>query len=65
MGMTKITLEVLREDGVLVRLFGRMGWVYGRILCGVGRSFVVSPDLRWEITQRLDFGMIFGVGYGP
>lgn len=65
MGTTKITLEVLREDGVLVSLLGRVGWVYGRILCGVRRSFVVSLDLRWEMTPRLDFGKIFGVGYGP
>jgi hypothetical protein len=44
------------EAGVLVILSGRMGWVYGRILEGVGRSFVV-------ITK--DSGMFFGVGIRP
>jgi hypothetical protein len=46
-----LNVEVLRDDGVLVRLLGRMEWVSGRILCGFRRSFVVTPNLRWEITK--------------
>jgi hypothetical protein len=48
-------MEVLREDGVLASLLGRMKWVYGRILGVVGRSFVATPDLRLEMASRLDF----------
>jgi hypothetical protein len=58
-------MEVHGEDGVLVSLLGRMGWVYGRILGEVGRSSVVIPDLRWKIAPRLDSGMVFGVGMWP
>jgi hypothetical protein len=39
-------MEVHGEGGVLMSLSGRMGWVYARILGGVGGSFVVRPDLR-------------------
>jgi len=41
---------------------GRMEWVYGRILEGVGGNFVVTPNLKWEMAPRLDSGMIFGKG---
>jgi hypothetical protein len=36
-----------------------MGWGYGRILGGVGWSFQVIPDLRWEMVSMLDFGMTY------
>jgi len=38
-----------------------MGWVYGRILGGIGESFVVILDLKWMMASRLDSDMIFGV----
>jgi len=37
---------------VLVSLLGHMGWVYGRILRGVERSFVGTPGLRWKTAPR-------------
>jgi hypothetical protein len=58
-------MEVHREGGVLVSLLGCIGWVYGRILGGVGKRFVVTPDLKWEIALRFNSGMIFGVGIWP
>jgi len=58
-------MEVHGEGNVPVSISGLMRWVYGRVLGEVGRSFVVIPDLRWEMAQRLDFGMIFGVGIRP
>ena len=58
-------MKVHGEGGVLVNLLGRMGWVYRRILRGVGRSFVVASYLKWEIARSLDFGMIFGVEIWP
>jgi hypothetical protein len=39
-------MKVHGEDGVLVSQLGRMGWDNGRILRGVGKSFVVILDLR-------------------
>ncbi len=57
-------MEVYGEGGVLVSLLGRMGWVYRRILGGVGGSFQVISDLRWERASMLDFGMICGVEIG-
>jgi hypothetical protein len=53
------------EGGVLVSLLGFMWWVYGRILGGVGGSFVVVLDLRWEMVARLDSCLAFGVGIWP
>jgi hypothetical protein len=50
---------------VLMSLLGRMGWGYRRILGGVGGSFQVIPDLRWEMTPRLNSAMICGGGQGP
>jgi hypothetical protein len=32
--------------GVLMSLLGCMGWGYGRILRGVGGSFLILPNLR-------------------
>jgi hypothetical protein len=57
-------MEVHGEGGVLGSPSGCMGWVYGKILGGVV-GFVVILDLRWDMAQRLDFRMIFGMGYGP
>jgi hypothetical protein len=51
--------------GVLMSLFGRMRWGYGRILEGVGKIFLVIQNLKWELDLRLDFGMICGVGIRP
>jgi hypothetical protein len=39
--------------GVLMSLLGCMGWGYGRILRGVGGSFLILPNLRWEMAPRL------------
>jgi hypothetical protein len=39
-----------------------MGWGYGRILRGVGGSFQVISDLRWERASMSDSDMIYGVG---
>ena len=58
-------MEVHGEHSVLVNLMRCMGWVYGRILGGVGGGFVVIPYLRWEMTSRLDSYMIFGVQMQP
>lgn len=43
-------------------LLGRMEWVYGSILEGVGRSSLTLLNLRWEMASRLVFGMICDVG---
>jgi hypothetical protein len=42
--------------GILISPMRRMRWSYGRILGGVGGSFQVIPDLRWEIDPKLDSG---------
>ena len=55
-------MEFYGEGDVLVSLLACMEWVYGKILGGLGGSFVVIPDLKWKMAQRLDFDMIFGVG---
>jgi len=47
------------ESDVLVSL---LGCVYGRIFGGVGRSFVIAPDLKSVTVPRLGSGMIYGVG---
>jgi len=46
-------------------LYKHIGWGYGKILGGVGESFQVIPDLRWERASMLDFGMICGVEIWP
>jgi hypothetical protein len=43
-------------------LLGRMEWVYGSILGGVGRSSLTLLNLRWEMASRSVFGMICDVG---
>jgi hypothetical protein len=58
-------LVVLGEGGVLLIPLGRMGLGFGRILGGVGGCFIVIPDLSWEMTSRLDSGMMCGVGRRP
>ncbi len=50
-------MEVHGEGNVPVSISGLMRWVYGRVLGEVGRSFVVIPDLRWEMIPRIDSGM--------
>jgi hypothetical protein len=57
-----LNMEALGEGGVLVSLLGLMRWVYGRILGGAESGSIITPDLKWEMAPRLDFGMIFGVG---
>jgi hypothetical protein len=47
--------------GVLVRLVGHMGLVYGKILEKVGGSSLDILYLRWVTTSRLDFDMMCGV----
>lgn len=44
---------------------GRMGWGFGNSLGGVGSSFLVLLDSRWEIAPRLVFCRTFGVRYYP
>jgi hypothetical protein len=41
-----LNMEVHGEGGVLVSLSGCMGWVYGRILGGIGFCCLVLRDLR-------------------
>lgn len=41
---------------ILMSLMGCMRWSYGRILGGVGGSFQVIPDLRWEMDPKLYSG---------
>jgi voltage-gated potassium channel Kch len=60
-----LNMEVHGEGGVLVSLLGHMGRVYGRVLGGVGGSYVVTRSLKWVMALRLDFGMIFSVGIWP
>jgi hypothetical protein len=36
-----------------------------RILGGIRGIFRVTPNLRWEMALRLDFGMISSVGMWP
>jgi hypothetical protein len=45
--------------GVLMRFIGRMQRGCGKILGGVKSSLVI-PNLRWEMTSRLDYG-VWGV----
>jgi hypothetical protein len=58
-------MKVHGESGVLMSMLSCMWWVYERILWGIGWSFVIIPDLRWEMTLRLNSDMIFGVGIWP
>jgi len=44
---------------------GRMGGDYRRISGGVGRCFLVIPDLRCEMALRLDSVLTCGVGIRP
>jgi hypothetical protein len=55
-------MEVHGEVGALGSLLGHKGGGCERILRGVGGSFQVILDLRWEMAPRLDFDMIYGVG---
>ena len=50
-----LNLTIQGVGGVLMQLLDLMGWVYGRILVGVGKWFLIIPDLRLEIAPRLDF----------
>ena len=49
-----LNLVVRGMGEVLMSTMGSMGWDYGRILRGVGRSFLVIPNLRWEMAPSLD-----------
>jgi hypothetical protein len=40
-------------------------WSYEKILGGVGRSSLATPDLRWEMVLRLVSSLIYGVGICP
>jgi len=49
--------------GVLMNLLGRMRlWKNIRKFWGL---FLVIPNLRWEMTPRLDFDIFRGVGIRP
>jgi hypothetical protein len=54
-----------RVSGVLMMFTGRMGGDYRRISGGVGRCFLVIPDLRCEMALRLDSVLTCGVGIRP
>jgi hypothetical protein len=60
-----LNLAVLGVGAVLLILLGRMWRGYGKILGGVGRCFLVIPDLSYEMAPRLDSGMMCGVGRWP
>lgn len=51
--------------GVLNKLVGHMGLVFGNSLVGVRRNFRGFLDLRWVMVQRLDFGIMYGVESNP
>jgi hypothetical protein len=51
--------------GVHVRFTSRIGWGYGRILGGTGKSYLVILDLRTMMTLKLDSDMMCGVGIKP
>jgi hypothetical protein len=51
--------------GVLIRFMGCMGWGYGTISEGVGRSFLIILDMRSMMYPKLDFGMTCDVGIMP
>jgi hypothetical protein len=51
--------------GILMMFMSRIGWVFGITSGGVGRSFLVILDLRWVMTQKLNFGKASGVGIKP
>jgi hypothetical protein len=36
-------------------LMGCMGWVYGRILQGIGGNYPAIPNLRWENGSKISF----------
>jgi hypothetical protein len=55
-------MAVHGEGVVLISCLEHLGWGYGRILGGVGGSFQVTLDLRWEMAPKLDFGTISDVG---
>jgi hypothetical protein len=52
-------MAVRGVSGILMSLWG---WGYGRILGGVGRSFLVISDLKWERASMFDYDMICGMG---
>jgi hypothetical protein len=49
-------------SGVLMKFMGCMRRVCGKILEGVGGSFLFIPNLRWEMTSKLDYDMASGMG---
>jgi hypothetical protein len=50
---------------VQMRSTGHMEWGFGRILRGVGESFLVSLYLRWVKAPKFNFGMVYSVGSSP
>jgi hypothetical protein len=54
-------MTFLGVGSVLMRILGRMGWGFGRIL-GVGGSCLATLDLIWGMAPKFVYGMMFGVG---
>jgi hypothetical protein len=48
-----------------MKLMGHMVWGSRKSLGGVGRSFLVLLDLRWETNPMLVFSKTYGVESGP
>jgi hypothetical protein len=52
-------MAVCGVDGLLVRLMGCMGLVYGNLSEKVGGSSLGTLVLKWGMAPRLDFSMVW------
>jgi hypothetical protein len=52
-------------SGVLMKLNGSIGLVFGNSLRWVGRNFRSIQDFRWVTVQILVLGMTCSVGSSP
>jgi hypothetical protein len=55
-------IAILEVGGVLMKFMSRLRWGPGRILGGARGSFLATLDLRWGMTPKFDYGMMFSVG---
>jgi len=60
-----LNMIVNGASGVLMKLMGHMGLVFGNSLGGVGRNFRGFIDLKWVMVQMLKFDMMCGVESNP
>jgi hypothetical protein len=49
-------------ENALMESMSLMGQVFGNTITELVRRFIVLLDLRWVMSPRLVFGMMFGVG---